>query len=333
MKTVKELQEYVDKNKATLRLKELQEYVEKHLVKVPDPDDREGWLKLSFENDLTYRNFTDKEFEEHIKKTIQGIYDFNSSLIEMGIINILQHEGYPLKLRTIAAEQYRADTLSLLEQIIESRDWGIDFFSFLSAYKPLFEEMVLNWWKRKIVHLLNRINDEPTDEIYQTVIKDKFRAENELLINSNNPILPFYHDRLTSLIDNLDKRYAIAGGFESKSDNREPIIEKERLALIFRKYKDCFNEPEDTWIKRFVYSKEAPVNPLELDPKAIEGSNKLILLAILSSIQDKRKDSFDYNDFVSDRFGIKNFDKARFDHKEKLSFKKTFTECNDILMK
>ena len=215
------MQEYVDKNKATLRLKELQEYVEKHLVKVPDPDDREGWLKLSFENDLTYRNFTDKEFEEHIKKTIQGIYDFNSSLIEMGIINILQ--GYPLELRTIAAEQYRADTLSLLEHIIENRDWGIDFFSFLSAYKPLFEEMVLNWWKRKIVHLANRINDDPTDEIYLTVIKDKFRAENELLINSNNPILPFYHDRLTSLMDNLDKRICNCRGFEPGPDNNRPI--------------------------------------------------------------------------------------------------------------
>jgi hypothetical protein len=112
----------------------------------------------------------------------------------------------------------------------------------------------------------------------------------------------------------------------------KPIIERERLALIFRKYKDFFNEPEDTWIKRFVYRNEAPVNPLTLDPKAIEGSNKLVMLAILALIQDKRKDSFDYNDFVFDRFGIKNFDKARHDHKGKRGFKETFEECNAILI-
>ena len=119
---------------------------------------------------------------------------------------------------------------------------------------------------------------------------------------------------------------------KQEPDNIEPIIERERLALIFRKYKDCFNEPEDTWIKRFVYPNEAPVNPLKLDPKAIEGSNKLVLLAILASIQDNRKDSFDYTDFVFDRFGINNFYKARHDHKEKKSFEETFAECNDILI-
>ena len=109
-----------------------------------------------------------------------------------------------------------------------------------------------------------------------------------------------------------------------------PIIERGRLALIYWTYKTYIDEPDNAWIKRFCPN-EAPVNPLKLDPKAKEGSNKLVMLAILASIQDNRKESFNYNDFVLDRFGIMNFDKARHDHKYKPEFTKIFEECNTIL--
>lgn len=160
------------------------------------------------------QEFTDKEFEEHIKKTIQGFYDFHMAIIEMGVINILNHESYPMELRTIMAEIYKIDTVNLLEQVIEKRDWGINFFSLLNAYKPLFEKMVIEWFKGKIVHFVLRVNSEPTDELHQSIIKDQFKAESELLINSKNPVLPFYHERLTALLVNLDKRSAISGGFD-----------------------------------------------------------------------------------------------------------------------
>lgn len=110
----------------------------------------------------------------------------------------------------------------------------------------------------------------------------------------------------------------------------KPIIEKERIALIFRKYKDCFNEPEDTWIKRFCPN-EAPVNPLKLDPKAKEGSSRLVMLAILAAIQDNRKQDLNFNDFVRNGFGIKNFDKAKHDHKDKPEYQRILKECKPFL--
>lgn len=110
----------------------------------------------------------------------------------------------------------------------------------------------------------------------------------------------------------------------------KPIIERERLLKIFLQYRKNIEETEDIWIRRFCREK-APINPMKLDPKAKEGSNKLIMLAILATIQDKRKDSFDFNDFVLDRFGIKNFDKLRHDHKDKSEFQKIFKECVKIL--
>lgn len=214
MKTVKELQEFFDKNKATIRYKELSEYVEKNLVKAPiDFEDLYKQFE-QFERELADKNFTDTEFEEYRQELFQGFYDFHMAIIEMGIINILQHEPYPMELRTIMAEIYRIDTVNLLNQVIEKRDWGVNFFSLLSAYKPLFEKMVMDWGKGKIVHFVLRVNSEPTDELHQSVIRDQFEVESELLINSKNPLLSFYHERLTKLMDNLDKRSAIAGGFD-----------------------------------------------------------------------------------------------------------------------
>lgn len=122
---------------------------------------------------------------------------------------------------------------------------------------------------------------------------------------------------------------------ESKAVSKEPIIEKERLALIYRKYEDCFNESEDTWIGRFIYPNGPKVDPIDIDKKAITGSKKLLLLAILTAIEHKRKDPFVYNDFVLDRFGFKGYGSAKFKLKEVSKnysdYKKIITECNEFL--
>ena len=115
--------------------------------------------------------------------------------------------------------------------------------------------------------------------------------------------------------------------------NKEPIIGKEYLTFIYNKYRAYINEDLTPWVNRFIYPNGPAVNKIEIETKALSGSKRLVLLAILASIQDNRKESFDYNDFVFDRFGIKNFDKARHDHKDKPEFDKTFAECNAILRK
>ena len=112
----------------------------------------------------------------------------------------------------------------------------------------------------------------------------------------------------------------------------ETVIDVEYIYIIYKNFKEYFDESLQSWTERFIRNGQ-PVNPIKLDPKAKEGSNRLVLIAILAAIQDRRKDSFDYNDFVLDRFGIKNFDKAKHDHKDKEKFNEVKKYCEENLMK
>lgn len=121
---------------------------------------------------------------------------------------------------------------------------------------------------------------------------------------------------------------------ETKKKNKvDTIIEIERLALMYRKYKEYFKEPENQWIKRFVYPSETTINPIDINKRALNGSDRLVLLAILASIQILTGNGFDYNNFVFDRFGIRNYQKAKSDHKNKQTYIDTLKECNSILRK
>lgn len=111
----------------------------------------------------------------------------------------------------------------------------------------------------------------------------------------------------------------------------EPIIKKECLISILWKFNKEIREDQNQLIKRFIYPNGPPVNSIDIDKKASNGSNKTVLLAILAAIRPYKKDEFDYNDFVFARFGIKNYDKTKFDHKDKPEFVKTLIECNTIL--
>lgn len=103
---------------------------------------------------------------------------------------------------------------------------------------------------------------------------------------------------------------------ELLSINIEPFIERERLALIYRHYKEFWNEPENEWIDRFVISSRYK-QPIEIDNEAVSGSNRLLILAILNSISHNKqawlKDSdtpTNFEDFVKDNFGIPGYKKA-----------------------
>lgn len=120
---------------------------------------------------------------------------------------------------------------------------------------------------------------------------------------------------------------------ESKAVSKEPIIEKELLALIYRKYEKYIKGPEDRWIERFVYPSEIPVNPMNIDSRVKGVNDRLILLAVLAEIYKCPHSDFVYEDFVIDRFGIKNFHKAISTHKDKQEFGNISKECKAILEK
>jgi hypothetical protein len=116
-------------------------------------------------------------------------------------------------------------------------------------------------------------------------------------------------------------------------ETSNPIIPEEYIRLIYKKYQSYFEkETPESWVARFYYNSDSSsIKPISVSKEAKEGSSKLILIAILAAIEGKRDSKFNYNDFVSNRFGIIKFDKMKCDHKEKETYEETFKRCNDIL--
>jgi hypothetical protein len=121
----------------------------------------------------------------------------------------------------------------------------------------------------------------------------------------------------------------------SDESNEVTIIDKSYLSLIFDKYKETFpDETKETWLKRFVYPGEK-INKINVE-KEVRGLNdRLVLIAILDSIQqDPRHPDMDFNKFVSEKFGIKAYKKAKSVHKkDNPEYVKIFEGCNKILRK
>lgn len=121
---------------------------------------------------------------------------------------------------------------------------------------------------------------------------------------------------------------------ELLANEGEPIIQSEYLGLIFDSYKFYFDgETKESWIKRFIYPSSQPIKKILISEEAREKSSKLILLAILDKIQDNKTSTFDFDDFVSERFGIDNFSRAKNQHRNKMTFKEVSKKCEDIFRK
>jgi len=133
-----------------------------------------------------------------------------------------------------------------------------------------------------------------------------------------------------NLLNDFVSKYQ--GLYNSKTNEPETIIEKEYINLIYKRFKEHINEPLDLWFERFVYSGK-PVNPIKTDSQSKEGSNKLVLIGILAAIQTATGNNFDFDKFVLTRFGIKNYQKAKADHKQKKTYIETVKDCNAILKK
>lgn len=118
----------------------------------------------------------------------------------------------------------------------------------------------------------------------------------------------------------------------TEQSSPEPIIDVEYINIIYKNFKEYFDESLQSWTERFIRNGQ-PVNPIKLDPKAKEGSNRLVLIAILAAIQTATGNEFDFNEFAFIRFGIKNFQKAKSDHKHKQTYKDIYEKCNRIIKK
>lgn len=112
------------------------------------------------------------------------------------------------------------------------------------------------------------------------------------------------------------------------------IIKPEHIGLIYDHFSVYFEkETRDKWLIRFNYPKGSPIEPIIIEKEAREDSDRLVLLAILSSIQKTTRNKYRFNDFVLERFGIMNYSRAKTEHKNKETYKKIVKECDLILKK
>jgi hypothetical protein len=112
----------------------------------------------------------------------------------------------------------------------------------------------------------------------------------------------------------------------------EPIIKREYLTFIHLRFKEWIKEPPDIWVERFIKD-GSPVDRINIESEAKEGSRRLVILAILEAIHLAIGNAFDYQKFVNERFGISAFYKAKGVHEVKKGYIDTLKECNDILKK
>jgi hypothetical protein len=135
-------------------------------------------------------------------------------------------------------------------------------------------------------------------------------------------------------VGSFDEFVSVNEGLYSKNEaSNKTIIPTPYITLIYNKFREWINEPLEAWTERFVYPSENSIKPkpLELASKAAEGSDRLVILGILASITTGN--AFNFESFVSERFGIRGYEKAKSTHKNKQGFKDTVRECNAILKK
>jgi len=154
--------------------------------------------------------------DEEIRQLEIDLFNENMAIINSEVDNIRNYKKYPPELQNFAANRFRTDAVCLLEQFMKRKNWFDDFGSLLRDYQPLFNEAIINWCKRDIVNMQKKVNKNPTDKLYCLVIKNQFEATSEDSINPNLPILPFYKEQLTLLMDNLKERRAVLGSFDKQ---------------------------------------------------------------------------------------------------------------------
>lgn len=217
-------------------------------------------------------------------------------------------------------------------------------FTHLMLYPENKTQEYLLWFKDEISDVFNELFIE--SQIYKVAEKLIEQIEEKekncfigyfCAIKSNGNPLNILNDSLKSKPGYSDSFKAFVakyqGLYKSPDNEFNTIINIEYINLIYKYYKEYFpDESLQSWKERFIL-KGRPVTPIAIDAKATEGSNKLILIAILAAIQETTGSAFDFEDFVLNRFGIQDFEKAKSIHKEKQTFKATLSKCRAIIKK
>ena len=113
----------------------------------------------------------------------------------------------------------------------------------------------------------------------------------------------------------------------------ELIVRRGCIELIWHKYKGYFKgETLDSWSHRFSKN-DISVAPIEVEAAAREGTSRLVLIGILASIQDATGNAFDFGGYVRKHFGIKGFEDAKNQHKDKETYIVTKRYCDGVLNK
>jgi len=280
------------------------------------------WYKIAIEYFIakeTIDLLQAKEILKRIKEnTLNTVFtlSFEVEKIE-NEINILpqsQREAYLLKLydeyfsklKSITNNKNREFGETIYDPL-DDEDWNLS--NMLDSQNIINKETGYFWFP-------NYENKKPQDEPCLGV-KDVFEMAVE-------PALELYYI-LQWIKNQLEPE-------QSKQNNQKPIIDNEYLTILFNRFKEDFsNETLESWLERFIYPSHKKIEKIKVSEKAKEGSNKLVLLALLDAIQQKKEGNFIYQNFVFDRFGIKAFDRAKNEHKEKETYQKTFKICSRIL--
>lgn len=118
-----------------------------------------------------------------------------------------------------------------------------------------------------------------------------------------------------------------------QSATTELIVSRGYLELIWYKYKDYFrSETPESWLQRFAKD-DISVAPIEVEAAAKEGTSRLVLIAILASIQKKAGNAFDFKEYVRTHLGVDGFESAKHNNKDKKTYIETMKYCDGILNK
>lgn len=145
-----------------------------------------------------------------------------------------------------------------------------------------------------------------------------------------------YAFKIRRMLDFLNSMEKSLENELNKSGMEETIIKSEYIGLIYDRYAAKWfpGESKQQWASRFIYPTDKPIEPIYLSNKeAREKTDKLALIAILATIQETTGNKFNFQKFAEQRFGLKNFDKAKKDHKDKATYIEIYKECSTILKK
>lgn len=259
------------------------------------------------------------KIETTIDEICQTVIQFNDAINNNNPDGLLRfiHDFVPLIRRFTSLMAYPENKTQ--EHLIWFKDEISDVFN------DLFIESHIYKVAEKLIEQI-----EEKGSIYGTLCAINFNG-NPLNI-LNDPLILNPRQTFPNPFKTFVSKYQ--GLYKSPDNEFNTIIDIEYISLIYKKYKEYFpGESLQSWKERFIL-KGRPVSPIAIDVMATEGSNKLILIAILAAVQPPRdRAKADFNIFVLNRFGIKDYRKLKSIHQEKQTFMKTLKECQAIMKK